>query len=115
MVHRDPNSGAVPQPGGYAYRPFSEDEEPQTPAEVNEEDAQAAIAGEAPFDNALAGTDPDAAADGADGDGDEDAASTPAKSASKGDWVDFAVSQGADREEADAKTKDELIAEYGGE
>jgi hypothetical protein len=36
----------------------------------------------------------------------------PAKSASKGDWVEYAVSCGADREDAEGKTKDELIAEY---
>lgn len=33
----------------------------------------------------------------------------PAKSASKGDWVDYAVSQGADREAAEAANKDELV------
>jgi len=39
---------------------------------------------------------------------------TPAKSASKADWVEYAVEQGADEDEAEAKTRDELIAEYGG-
>lgn len=38
----------------------------------------------------------------------------PAKSALKGAWVDYAVSQGMDRDAAEAKTQDELIAEYGG-
>lgn len=41
----------------------------------------------------------------------------PAKSATKAEWVDFAVSQGADRTEAEASTKDALIETYdqGGE
>lgn len=34
----------------------------------------------------------------------------PAKSASKADWVAYAVSQGADQEEAEGKTRDELAA-----
>lgn len=38
----------------------------------------------------------------------------PAKSANKGDWVEYAVAQGADRDEAEASTKDDLIATYGG-
>lgn len=38
----------------------------------------------------------------------------PAKSATKGEWVDYAVAQGADRDEADAATKEDLIATYGG-
>lgn len=45
--------------------------------------------------------------DSPDGDG------APAKSASKADWVAFAVSKGADEAEADAQTKDDLIAAYG--
>lgn len=36
----------------------------------------------------------------------------PAKSATKAEWVDYAVSQGADREEAEASTKDALIETY---
>lgn len=38
--------------------------------------------------------------------GDDD---RPAKSASKADWVEHAVAQGADREAADAATKDDLV------
>jgi folate-binding Fe-S cluster repair protein YgfZ len=38
----------------------------------------------------------------------------PAKSASKGDWVEYAVSQGMPQDEAEGKTKDELVAQYGG-
>lgn len=34
----------------------------------------------------------------------------PAKSASKADWVAYAVSQGAEQAEAEAKTRDELAA-----
>ncbi|MGI5418659.1 hypothetical protein [Actinomadura luteofluorescens] len=41
--------------------------------------------------------------------------SRPAKSAAKGAWVEWAVSQGADRAEAEKATKDDLIAAYGGE
>lgn len=37
----------------------------------------------------------------------------PAKSALKEEWVEYAVSQGADREEAESSTKDDLIATYG--
>lgn len=38
----------------------------------------------------------------------------PAKNASTEDWVNYAVNEkGADREDAEAKTRDELIAEYG--
>lgn len=33
----------------------------------------------------------------------------PAKSASKADWVEHAVAQGADREAADAANKDDLV------
>lgn len=39
----------------------------------------------------------------------------PAKSANKPDWVDYAVAQGADRDEAEKLTKDELIETYGQE
>lgn len=39
--------------------------------------------------------------------------SAPAKSATKAEWVDHAVSKGADREEAESMTKDELTAAYG--
>ena len=45
--------------------------------------------------------------------GEEVAVKQPAKSAGKGQWVEFAVSQGADREEAEAQTKDQLIEQYG--
>lgn len=41
------------------------------------------------------------------------AAARPAQAANKDAWVDFAVSQGADRDEAEAKTKAELIDAYG--
>lgn len=37
----------------------------------------------------------------------------PAKSAVKSEWVDFAVASGADRDEADALTKAELVERYG--
>lgn len=38
----------------------------------------------------------------------------PKHYAAKPDWVDYAVSQGADRDEAENSTKDELIELYGG-
>lgn len=41
--------------------------------------------------------------------------SKPAGNASKAVWVDYAVSQGATRDEAEAKSRDELMAQYGGE
>lgn len=37
----------------------------------------------------------------------------PAPYASKGAWVDYAVSQGADRSDAESKSKSDLVAEYG--
>ena len=37
----------------------------------------------------------------------------PSKSASKAEWVAFAVSEGASEEEANGMTKDQLIAEFG--
>lgn len=37
----------------------------------------------------------------------------PSKRATKDAWVAYAVAQGADPAEADAKNKDDLIAEYG--
>lgn len=48
------------------------------------------------------------AVDDVDGDG-----PIPAKSANKDAWVAYAVSQGADQAEAEAATKDDLIATYG--
>lgn len=38
----------------------------------------------------------------------------PAKSASKADWVAYAVSQGADEATAEAATKEDLVAQFGG-
>lgn len=37
----------------------------------------------------------------------------PAKSATKDEWVAYAVSQGAAQADAEAQTKEQLIAEYG--
>lgn len=39
---------------------------------------------------------------------------TPAQSATKAEWVDFAVSQGQSRDDAEALTKAELIEQFGG-
>lgn len=38
----------------------------------------------------------------------------PKDYATKGEWVDYAVTQGADRSEAESLTKQELIDLYGG-
>jgi len=70
---------------------------------------------EAAFAGGLAPTRP---GDGTDPDGDlyddpDGPGGVPAKSANKGEWVDYAVSAGADPAEADAATKDDLIAKYG--
>lgn len=40
--------------------------------------------------------------------------SKPTTSDRKAVWVDHAVDQGADRDDAEAMTKDELIEQYGG-
>lgn len=40
------------------------------------------------------------------------ALSRPNKSATKADWVDYAVSRGEDREQAEAMTRDDLVAKY---
>lgn len=42
-----------------------------------------------------------------------DKAEEPKKSGSKTDWVEYAVSKGADRAEAEASTRDDLVAAYG--
>lgn len=45
---------------------------------------------------------------------DEEAADeAPSKSDNKAAWVDYAVTQGADRDEAEASTKAELVEQYG--
>ena len=38
----------------------------------------------------------------------------PSESAKKADWVDYAVTQGMDRDAAEASTRAELIKQYGG-
>jgi hypothetical protein len=52
--------------------------------------------------------------EGPDPSEDTGADSRPNKSDSKAEWVEYAVSQGADRSEAEGTTKDDLIATYGG-
>lgn len=42
-----------------------------------------------------------------------DTAGKPATSDRKADWVDWAVAQGADRDEAEAATKADLVEQYG--
>lgn len=59
------------------------------------------------------GGDPGAAApDDAGSGGVPDSPEAPKKSASKADWVEFAVSQGADAHEAAAMTRDDLVAAF---
>ena len=41
--------------------------------------------------------------------------SMPARSASKGAWLDYAVSRGMPRDEAEAMTRDQLATHYHGE
>ena len=53
-------------------------------------------------------TNPDVWSDGSDADN-----GRPAKSDNKAAWVDHAVAHGADRDEAEAMTKDELVEQYG--
>lgn len=43
----------------------------------------------------------------------EDESSAPNSSASKAEWVDHAVANGADRDEAESMTKDDLRSTYG--
>ncbi|MDV7194612.1 hypothetical protein [Mycolicibacterium fortuitum] len=43
----------------------------------------------------------------------DEASGQPLRAAPKADWVDFAVSKGADRDEAEALNKQELIDLYG--
>lgn len=59
---------------------------------------------------------PDTVHERLSGDGVDRVAETPnvpLSSASKADWVDYAVSQGADREQAEKMTKAELADTYG--
>jgi hypothetical protein len=44
----------------------------------------------------------------------DDGDKPPARNEAKAAWVDWAVSQGADRAAAEAMSKDALVAEYGG-
>ena len=48
------------------------------------------------------------------GTGPDRIAERPADSANKAAWIDYAVEQGADREQAEGQTKQELIETYGG-
>lgn len=68
------------------------------------------------FDTAA---DPQAAGGGAEGPpaapAPEPAPQPPAKSANKPEWVAYAISQGADPDEAKAATKGDLVDIYGGD
>lgn len=48
------------------------------------------------------------------GDTGPDDTERPARSASKAEWVAYAVAQGADQDDAEQSTKDALIEQYGG-
>ncbi|MCX5362881.1 hypothetical protein OG864_29725 [Streptomyces sp. NBC_00124] len=41
-------------------------------------------------------------------------ATAPARSASKAEWIAYAVSQGADQADAEQLTKEQLTEQYGG-
>ena len=56
---------------------------------------------------------PDTATERLSGSGPERTSERPADSANKPAWVEFAVSQGAERDAAEPMTKQELIDEYG--
>ncbi|MEU9141705.1 hypothetical protein AB0D33_38195 [Streptomyces sp. NPDC048404] len=45
---------------------------------------------------------------------DDDRATAPARSASKGDWVAYAVTRGAEQDDAEQLTRDQLAEQYGG-
>lgn len=123
MSYGDINSGATPQPGGVVYHPQGDDDAQSVQEQVAEA-TQDALKGEGAFANVEAGTadggaitvpvveaDDQKAQYGETDSEEEDKA--PAKSANKGEWVDYAVAQGADREEAEDMTKDELVEAYG--
>jgi hypothetical protein len=81
------------------------DEEPAAAGEPAAGGAEPAEAAEPPGPAVAA---PAAVADG------EAEAGPPAPSAYKQDWIDYAVSQGADPEQANAMTKVDLMSRYGG-
>lgn len=54
-------------------------------------------------------------AKGSEGSSGGDAPKQPAKSASQAAWVEWAVSQGADREAVKDAKRDDLVAQYGKE
>jgi hypothetical protein len=79
------------------------------------ESVPAAIHSPGEFRSVLDRPDPKPKAAAPEPDEDEgDEVEVPAHSAVKAEWVDFAVSQGLDPEEAEGYTKQELIDEYGG-
>ena len=101
------NESVAPAPGGHDFVTGAAGfplpagtSEPQRPGDFNPDMSKADASG--------AGDVPVSATEQAMA----DAAEPPAKSASKGDWVDFAVSQGMPQERAEDMTKDELIDEY---
>jgi hypothetical protein len=79
--------------------------EPQVPGTYNPDMTQQDTSG--------AGDVPVSAQEQAMADQEQEQSGPPPKSALKGEWVDHAVSQGVPREEAEAKTKEELIEEHG--
>jgi hypothetical protein len=49
-----------------------------------------------------------------EGDNGPAALERPARSASKAEWIAYAVAQGAEQDDAEAATKEQLIEQYGG-
>jgi len=113
MTYVDPNSGAVAQPGAAIYRGPEAEAEALAAAEAEGVEENAEVVEDDGADDGNARLPEGDAGDEGDSKEEEEEASAPAKSASKGDWVDFAVSQGADREEAEESTKEQLIEAYG--
>lgn len=78
--------------------------DPQRPGDFNPDMAKADTSG--------AGDVPVSAQEAAAEDSGDDT-EPPAKSAPKGEWVEYAVDQGMPQDEAEAKTKDQLIENFG--
>lgn len=119
----DPNSGAAPQPGGFALHEVAEDDgedkslidpeaDPVAQAELEHSAAgdaaggaasQVGFAGAAGSDTSeTEDADADAEADSdadSDGDSDEELVDVPGGNASRDEWVAFAQTQGATEEE----------------
>lgn len=103
----DPHGPEVIAPEIHAsegVRPIKPGPVPEDPAAQSEAETAHAVTVQAEGTEAVT-AEPDVAA----------GSERPARSASKADWVAFAVAQGSDPDEAEAATKAELVERYGGE